>query len=30
MLNSFGLFFFWHKWNGGGGWSVTLFALQKM
>ena len=28
MLNSFGLLFFWHKRNGGGGWSVAFFCLR--
>jgi len=27
MLLSFGLFFLWHKWNGGGGWSATAFCF---
>jgi len=25
-INSLGLFFFWRKWNGGGGWSATSFC----
>ncbi|MEI6347265.1 MAG: hypothetical protein WCP69_04875 [Bacteroidota bacterium] len=30
MLFSFGLFYFWHKRNGGGGWNVAPFCFCGM
>jgi len=30
MLFSFRQFLYWHKWNGGGGWSVAFFCCYAV